>query len=335
MVQVRGSVAELQQFMTASLLPTNSNSLELSGPNKTQPDSIQLLYNLAKLEEINTSSIHADIVADLSIPIDCVVYEPARNQPRMVAKYTPGGREKRFVGVEWKTYHRELSRNASGQLELDISPTALQQSAQLANLLASPKSEDFCAPHCSGYVLEKDNQERTSRLGWDFQMPDSTDDASAPLSLHWLFTRVPQPPLSDKVTIASKLATSLMYLHSVKWLHKAIRSDNIVFYWDGTRTNLEQPILAGFEYAHHDAHDISERSDPNPVWDIYRWPSIQDEAPTTVHSQKIFNIYSLGIVLMEILFWKPLDTLLELPDLSTVTLFRSKEIRDDLIWMLE
>lgn len=121
MVQVRGSVAELQQLMTASLLLANSNSLELSGPNKTQPDSIQLLYNLAKREEINTSSIHADIVADLSIPIDCVVYEPARNQPRMVAKYTPGGREKRFVWVEWKTYHRELSRNVSGQLELDIS----------------------------------------------------------------------------------------------------------------------------------------------------------------------------------------------------------------------
>ncbi|KAM6529818.1 hypothetical protein FALCPG4_007944 [Fusarium falciforme] len=161
-------------------------------------------------------------------------------------------------------------------------------------------------------------------------MQDSTDDASAPRSLHWLFTRVPQPPLSDRVTIASKLATSLMYLHSVKWLHKAIRSDNIVFYWDGTRTNLDQPILAGFEYTHHDAHDISEISDPNPAWDIYRWPSIQGVAPTAVRSQKIFDIYSLGLVLMEILSWKPLGTLLELPDISTVILSQSKGIRHNL-----
>lgn len=54
--------------MIASLLLANNNSLGLSGPNKTQPDSIQLLHNLAKLKKINTSSTHADIVADLSIP---------------------------------------------------------------------------------------------------------------------------------------------------------------------------------------------------------------------------------------------------------------------------
>lgn len=122
-----------------------------------------------------------------------------------------------------------------------------------------------------------------------------------------------------------------MYIHSINWLHKAIRSDNIVFYWDGSRPNLEQPILAGYEYARHDAHDISERPDPNAAWDIYRWPSIQGEAPTAVHSQKIFDIYSLGLVLMEILSWKPLGTLLEIPDISTVTLSQSKGIRHNLL----
>ncbi|RTE76737.1 hypothetical protein BHE90_008811 [Fusarium euwallaceae] len=327
MVQVRGSVTELKQLMTA----TNSHSLVLSGSDKTQSDGFQLLYNLAKLKEINTSGIHADAVAALSIPIDCVVYERARNQSRMVAKYTSEGSGQKFVWVEWKSYTKELSRDGSGPLEMDISSTALEQSAQLASLLACPKLEDFHVPHCFGYFLEKDNRGRTSRLGWVFKIPDSEYGSHAPRSLHWLFSNVARPPLSDRVSIACKLTTSLMYLHSVNWLHKAIRSDNVVFYWDGTRPNLEQPILAGFEYARHDAHDISERPDPNPTWDIYRWPSIQGEAPAAVRSRKIFDIYSLGLVLMEILFWKPLATLLELPDLSTVTLSQSKGIREHLL----
>ncbi|KAM0421350.1 hypothetical protein ACHAPT_010885 [Fusarium lateritium] len=331
MVQVRGSVAELKQLMTATLLLPNSHSLGLSGPDRAQPDGTQLLYNLAKLKEINTRSIHADVVANLSIPIDCVVYQRIRNQSRMVATYTPNGCEKMLVWVEWKSYHGELSRNALGQLELAISPTALQQSAQLADLLACPKSEDFCAPHCLGYLLDKEGQGGTCRLGWVFEMPDSTDGSYAPRSLHWLFAHVARPPLSDRVTIACKLATSLMYLHSVNWLHKAIRSDNVVFYWNGSRPNLERPILAGFEYARHDAHDISDRPDPNPGWDIYRWPSIQGEAPTAVRSRKIFDIYSLGLVLMEILFWKPMATLLKLPELSEVTLRQSKGIREHLL----
>ncbi|RSL57752.1 hypothetical protein CEP54_008125 [Fusarium duplospermum] len=331
MVQVRGSVAELQQLMTATLLLPNSHSWGVSSPEGTRSDGIQLLYNLAKLKEINTNSVHADVVSNLSIPLDCVVYDRARNQSRIVATYTPEGGEKRLVWVEWKTYHRELSRNASGQLEMAISPAALHQSAQLGNLLACPKSEDFCAPHCLGYLLEKENLRGTSRLGWVYQMPDTTDDTYAPRSLHWLFTHATRPPLSDRVAIACKLATSLMYLHSVNWLHKAIRSDNVVFYWDGTRPNLQRPILAGFEYARHDAHEISERSDPNPTWDIYRWPSIQGEATTAVRSRKIFDVYSLGLVLMEILFWKPLATLLELPNLPTVTLSHSKGVREHLL----
>jgi hypothetical protein len=46
---------------------------------------------------------------------------------------------------------------------------------------------------------------------------------------------------------------------------------------------------------------------------MYRWPDIQYKPPTERTSRKTYDIYGLGLVLLEIAHWKSLGELLSLP----------------------
>ncbi|KAF8459882.1 hypothetical protein BDZ91DRAFT_740984 [Kalaharituber pfeilii] len=68
---------------------------------------------------------------------------------------------------------------------------------------------------------------------------------------------------------------------------------------------LESPYLVGFEYARFDAtSEVSEQPSSNPEHDIYRHPlAIGDYCESF---SRVFDIYSLGLVLVEIALWRPL-----------------------------
>jgi hypothetical protein len=140
---------------------------------------------------------------------------------------------------------------------------------------------------------------------------------------------------------------TVLNLHAVNWLHKGIFSQNVVFHFGGDEDgdaglgyDPENPILSGFEYSRPDGTETTAR-DVDVVWDLYRWPGIQRQAPTERNSKKTYDLYSLGLVLLEIAHWEKLHTVMRLgekakakaadPKVPNVPLEESRMVRD---WLL-
>jgi hypothetical protein len=104
----------------------------------------------------------------------------------------------------------------------------------------------------------------------------------------------------------------VLYLHAVNWLHKGINSRNIIF---ADPQDLSEPCVSGFELARPDTDQ--DKTQPgryqvvDPRDDVYCHPLYQSAGPKQPF-QKTFDIYSLGLVLLEIAFWKPVESIMGL-----------------------
>jgi hypothetical protein len=116
------------------------------------------------------------------------------------------------------------------------------------------------------------------------------------------------------------------------WLHKAIRSDNVVFTSDGGQPNLGKPVLSGFEYSRPTgkSHTSERGEEPIAVRDLYRWPEIQGLHVTDPRSRKTYDMYALELLLLEIAYWQPLYKILYLQR-QNIGFTAAKEVRNNLL----
>ncbi|KAK0767608.1 hypothetical protein LTR91_026625, partial [Friedmanniomyces endolithicus] len=225
--------------------------------------------------------------------------ESPPHRPRGVLK--DGGKDNE-VWIEW----REASKGLDGS---DEAWETMIRMATLAQTLAAPKPRQFLTPTCIGYV---DDRAAHSRLAWIFAMPEGSSRSTALRTLHSLLGRIQhQPSLSQRIALAHRLASSVLYLHTVGWLHKAVHSANVIFSMNDENLSIESPYLSGFEYSRPDSGETT-KSGFDPRWDIYRWPTIQADVPRVSRSRKTYDIYSLGLLLLEIAHWQPLHILMSL-----------------------
>ncbi|KAL2396883.1 hypothetical protein ABEF93_004335 [Exophiala dermatitidis] len=109
------------------------------------------------------------------------------------------------------------------------------------------------------------------------------------------------PSVTTRLDIALKLANTLLILHTAGWLHKDLRSENVVFF----DNDWSIPYVTGFSFSRQDSPaEISEQPSSEPQADIYRHPHALGEPSTSF--QKYMDLYSLGLVLVELAEWKAL-----------------------------
>jgi serine/threonine protein kinase len=135
-----------------------------------------------------------------------------------------------------------------------------------------------------------------------YEKPYGTPPEAKPVSLLDLVTIDMVPSLTKRINLAHAIAQGLMYLHSVNWLHKSLRSNSILFFpTTGADLGYASPIISGFDYARPDfPGEVTERPKAHSKHDIYRHPSTLTGARQ--RSTKSHDIYSLGIVLIEIAY---------------------------------
>lgn len=249
----------------------------------------------------------------------------------------------RAVFVEW----RESIEDPRPRSQVDA--VIEQRVKNLAALLKSPnKPPEFRAPSCIGYFKDEKDDPPWYGLVYDLvntfsalrMVKDTSQPPGHPImgttSLRHLLETLPCPSLKGRIGLAQALASALMYLHSVNWLHKGFRSESILFSRrtnaiGGNGTNLEVPVVSGFDFSRPDLPEELTLQNPSKIeYNLYRHPNLQNFDGTT-RAQKSHDIYSLGIVLMEVAHWKPVEQILGIELGSKTTRSDVIRIRDRLM----
>ncbi|OAQ60705.1 prion-inhibition and propagation domain-containing protein [Pochonia chlamydosporia 170] len=182
-----------------------------------------------------------------------------------------------------------------------------KQIKRLAVFLMSLSDESFLSLKCLGYLP----LEAQGRHGIVYSLPEGDTDWDF-RSLKQLIQSQPHVSLKRRLELAQALANTLLQLHTAGWLHKNLRSDNIIFLAprgsDDTVFLNSEPYVVGYEYARSDTDDsakaFTQLPDTEVEADLYRHPQARGSNRETF--QKRFDMYSLGCIALELVTWQPL-----------------------------
>ncbi|KAH8816312.1 prion-inhibition and propagation-domain-containing protein [Xylogone sp. PMI_703] len=263
-----------------------------------------------------------------------------RESIRCEGTYTHNGREQ-SVWIEWKEY--EYPRRDAPSPP----PMIIDRVQKLAALLRhEPKPEAFRVPHCLGYFddarqsedpeASDSDDDHEPRIGFVFEKPqdESISPTTIPISLYELLLSARRPRITDRIRLAHAIANCLLYLHSVNWLHKGLRSNNIVFFPltspqksdDLRKIDYSKPYLSGFDFARPARADEMTEIPGDIENNMYRHPSTQGSGfGPREKFRKSFDIYSLGVVLVELAHWSSIQKILGIERINTRTTLRIRQ----------
>jgi hypothetical protein len=231
------------------------------------------------------------------------------------------GTSSTYTGCRDVYVHNGVTRSWVDWLEIERTLTPVKdmhvrQRIKTLSAMLERTPDQFQVAKCIGYTEDPANAFRT---GLVYRIPQEYSRAK-PVSLLSMIEQcenktLKEPPLGDKFKLAHMLATTLMQLHTSNWLHKGFRGDNILFFTQG----IARPYLAGFEYARDvNMQSIGNRPTGKNSKDYYYHPDV-------VHGfTKSLDLYSMGVVLLEIAYWRRLGR--KAADSGATTLEAIREI---------
>ena len=172
---------------------------------------------------------------------------------------------------------------------------------------------------CSGLVEERDR----FRLAFLYDIPDGLTALSLG-SCCSLSTYIEdyqlgeQLPAQNRLTIARVLCQNILNLHASGWVHKNIRSSNIILVPASPKNVLEDSrslphryvqYLKGFEFSRPQLERSSGRANFDPSTNLYRHPERQNVPDTRF--MKEHDLYAVGVVLLEIGLWETVTRLFQ------------------------
>ena len=122
-----------------------------------------------------------------------------------------------------------------------------------------------------------------------------------------------RPSLDARFSLAYALAMAMSKFQSVGWLHQNIRSDNVVFAAPEPLhrfIDFSKPWLMGYGSSRSVSSSSVKIFDQNPIHNLYRHPDRWGSTPKG-RFDKIHDMYSLGVVLLEISVWSPVEHLVK------------------------
>ncbi|RYP79284.1 hypothetical protein DL770_006731 [Monosporascus sp. CRB-9-2] len=208
-------------------------------------------------------------------------------------------------GLEFATY-----RNRQVLIQWKLVESAqweryTNQMKCLAVFLMSLSDKSFRSLPCLGYYP----LESQGRHGIVYSMPDDKTDWDFK-SLKDLISTQPFVSLKRRLELARALADTVLQLHTAGWLHKSLRSENIIFLAPrGSDNNIflnSEPYVFGYEYARSDTEDsakaFTQLPDTELETDLYRHPQARGLNRETF--QKRFDMYALACIIVELVMWE-------------------------------
>jgi serine/threonine protein kinase len=202
------------------------------------------------------------------------------------------------VLVEFKKYGEEADTVEEAAPDL----VTKNRVHQLACLLSSAGRDGLHTLSLRGLIY----QPAQSRYAFLFDFPVVAQECD-PISLWTLIESTSSKSrltLPQRFQVARYVATALSAFHVDGWVHKSIRSQSIVFFHnanDPSATLSADCYLVDFEFARPENAETQHTFDNHLEKNLYRHPDRQ--GTPTISFQKHHDIYSLGVVLLEIGLW--------------------------------
>ncbi|KAK5988981.1 hypothetical protein PT974_10479 [Cladobotryum mycophilum] len=311
-VEREANAAELKQLSRLAKFKAFNETIDPKSETPTViDDAVATFLGLEKPGEQRNVRIPKYLI-ELSPEVD------ESDDPRCEAimKTTQG---KKKIWIEWKDYDTAGSPGCLTKTDI------VDRVRKLASLLNhSPKPESFRTPHCLGFfdkadpdVPEDDVDILDRRLGLIFERPSDGNlhESLPPISLRELLqdNAIRKPRVTERIKLAHALSNCLLYLHTVNWLHKGLRSHNILFFRTKTgHVDYGRPYISGFDFSRPGGSDeMTESPGYDAEHDLYRHPRAQsNQGKHRERSKKSFDIYSLGVIFVELAHWKTVEAVL-------------------------
>ena len=228
--------------------------------------------------------------------------------------------DKQAVWIEWK--------DADTMTAGDIRP-AEDLMRLLADLMCNQKPERFRSPPCLGYA-RRESATGETQFGMAFR--DPRDQPNTKLITLKALLDGPMPSLSERMKLCEALAECLFEFHTVGWLHKGFRSDNVVFFAEESHeVDFASPYMLGFQLSRPDMLDeMTIKPKFIAAEEIYRHPRAQFSSRGSRY-RKSYDLYSLAIVLIEIAVWKPIQAVVGIESMTAVRPRILQEIKERLV----
>ncbi|KAH6986427.1 prion-inhibition and propagation-domain-containing protein [Ilyonectria sp. MPI-CAGE-AT-0026] len=330
MLQMTNSMGEMKELVQAVEIATSRRGIESEirhwlplgdavvvvseHPQTLFAQLTRFRYSIAKLEaqpddgESKLKSLKLEVKPNEQQPENLSLDYTRTTETsdyRVPATYMGGA-----AWVEWKPYRSVRYEYEDTPGKFYYGPTKLVTS-NLERLVAILHMDDrptqFRVPLCAGYYVDEDNQ----RFGLIYRVngtaPRAAESEITSLSQLLLLQDKPPPPLQSRISLATELATSLYFLHAVNWLHKGLRDESVLVLMRGGIPDYTQPYISDFEYSRPDEQDLTSTA-ASEAWAVYTHPDYL--GVDKVRYRKTFDMYSMGIILLEIALWKPADEIL-------------------------
>lgn len=137
-----------------------------------------------------------------------------------------------------------------------------------------------------------------------YRCPQSHPWASKPPNLHDLLTRgdAAKPSLNSRFNTARAIAGTILATHSSGWMHQRLHSKNLLMIPRSLNDSEPSPFVVGWGIASPPEGRIFDL-EPNLYQHKDRFGKASAAFETT------HDIYSLGVVLLELGLWKPMSVL--------------------------
>jgi hypothetical protein len=175
------------------------------------------------------------------------------------------------------------------------------------------RSVNFSILKCLGWM----RPEKT-RMGLLFECPSAKNGRPLPLDERMGIDRRSRknvPALGIRFDIAYGLAKVIADLVTIGWVHKEIRSANLIFFDPKAPRHF---FLTGFAYsrANHFAQETSALPSHKSAYRWYRPQSYLDQLaqldagmPGNSRITSAVDVYALGVIMIELAFWDTADEL--------------------------
>ncbi|KIM93089.1 hypothetical protein OIDMADRAFT_184834 [Oidiodendron maius Zn] len=199
------------------------------------------------------------------------------------------------VWIEWKSYPHTSK----------AVPEACVQRAVV--LIEQLKGRVPHLPHLMGWVDDYDtNGDGETRIGFVFKIPPKSQWA-APTSLHSLLEQAGnfRPSVEARNALAYSLYHTIRCLHFISLHHGDLRSNNVIYYntFNATEVDYTGYYISGFALPLPPLRPDDTLCPSLDGDNLYRHPNDQEFYPIF---KRDFDLYSLGVVLVEIAYWKPI-----------------------------